>query len=307
MNSSARSADSTSLRDGVALALLAHIGWGCYPPLSKLLLKTLPPLALLTVTSGIALVVTAMWGTRQLGKQLWRQPFLWTFVIVLVARSLTNILSVKLTLATYVQLINIMTPFPTAILGSLIFHEPIPRGTFRAISLCLVGAAMMLAQHSPNGWGLRWGPTDAAGVSVAILSTLFLALYALLARRATFGQQVPPMAVFLQQCVGQFPAMLVASLLVGEDWTAWGRLTPPMWLAFAAFAGLVMLGANLLQIVASQKTNATLQTSLIGIRLVVALALAAILLGESFLAPWQLAGAALVVGTITVYLWKQRS
>lgn len=34
--------------------------------------------------------------------------------------------------------------------------------------------------------------------------------------------------------------MLVASLSVGEDWTAWGRLTPPMWLAFAAFAGLVM-------------------------------------------------------------------
>jgi drug/metabolite transporter (DMT)-like permease len=48
-------------------------------------------------------------------------------------------------------------------------------------------------------------------------------------------------------------------------------------------------------------------TSFMALRLISALVLGWLILGEQLVSPTQWLGAALVVGTVTVYLWLQKS
>jgi drug/metabolite transporter (DMT)-like permease len=78
------------------------------------------------------------------------------------------------------------------------------------------------------------------------------------------------------------------------------------WAVFLSYVMLVVLGANGLQISALRQLGAPLVSSLMGWRLVSTLAVGMLLLGEQLSSWWQAAGMALVLVTITWYLWQQR-
>ena len=75
---------------------------------------------------------------------------------------------------------------------------------------------------------------------------------------------------------------------------------------FAVFTLGVLAGANLGQIGALRHLGAPLVSSLLGWRLVSALIIAGVLLGERLTSLWQVMGALIVLVTITWYLWQQR-
>lgn len=290
------------------VALVSHTSWGAYPVLARYLqtVSGLPSMSLLVVGMGCSLGLMLAW------RALRRRPlprfsrFLVVIAVVVAARSITNLLAARYTLAIYVQLITLMTPFVVTLLNRLAFDEPVPPATGRAMVLATLGAVLMLSGSIEQQGVIKpLTRQDWLGLGLAAFSTFTLALYMLIVRQSV-AHNLSGEQVFLAQLVTVLAISAPASLLLHEDWTRWLALTTTDWLVFGAFAGLVIFGANVLQITALRRIGATTVSSMLPWRMVVVLVLAAFLLGERLTSIWQLVGAVLVTGTLMWYLWKQR-
>jgi len=290
-----------------ALALVAHTLWGSYQVLSKLLLTRfgVPPLVFIASGQTIAAVIVGFTVRRRLRWSLLARPALIGLMLVAASRAITNILAVFYTLAIYVQLINLLAPFAVAILGQLLFREQPPPHTFAAALVATLGAALVIV-GDPLDLRLDWGPTDGLGVGLAAVSVVTLAFWTLLSRLNTHRHGLEPRTVFLFQASGVVVVSGISSLVVGQDWGIWTRLPAGGWALFALIAGAVMLWGNVLQITALSRLRAAFFSSMMGWRMVVALALGALLLGERLTSVWQVLGAVTVVVTVTLYV-RQRS
>lgn len=287
---------------GYGLALLAHIIWGSYPVISKRLLQTVPPFSLIAVGYGVAILLCAPWVWATLRSVPRWKAATWVLLAAVAARSATNIMSIRYTLAIYVQLINLLTPFAVVLMGRALFAERVPPKTAPALALSTAGSALMLLGGGTAAW--RLGGDDLLGIGLALASTLSLALYMLLTRRVQSGGD-SQWTVMTQQMIALELMALPASLLAGEQWGTWADLAPLGWVLAAIFVLVNVLGGNAVQIFALRHVSTSLFSSLIGVRLVSALVLAALLLGERLQTIWQLAGALIVVVTVTWYVRVQ--
>jgi len=288
-------------------ALIAQIGWGAYPVLLRYLqtVSGLPSLSLLAAGNLVVLLVVVGFLWRRINKAQFRLPIVWLFGFMVVVRGVSNLLATRFTLAVYAQLIYLLTPFLVALLSRAFLREALPRYTFRALSISLVGVLLVLSgSFSEIGVVTAVPRRDLLGISLAIGSSLALALYMILTRRTT-RYHVSGDTLLLVHLFSLFSFSAAASLLLGEDWNRWATLSPHDWIIFAILAFGVLLGANLGQIRTIQKLGAPLVSSLMAIRLVSALVIGAILLHEQLSSLWQLAGAILVIVTITWFLRRQ--
>lgn len=308
-----QTAEQTASEEGktqwfwIFVALVAHAGWGAYPVLARYLqtVSRLPSMSLLAAGNFVVLLIFAVTLLPRTDTRALRLPLLWFFGLMVVVRGVTNLLAARYTLSIYVQLITQMTPFLVSLLSTVLLRESLPRFTGRAISLCLAGALLMMSGNvgeinaaavvTRNDW---------LGIALAITSSLALAIYMILVRR-TVRHQVSGEALLLIHLLALFTFSISASLLAGENWSQWQRVGPADWLVFAAFSVGVLLGANLGQINALRHLGAPLVSSMLAGRLVSALAVGALLLGERLTSLWQLLGAGVVLVTITWYLRQQ--
>lgn len=291
------------------IALGAHTGWGAYPVLVRYLqtVSHLPSMSLLTLGYLLVLPVLAVVVLPRVHKRFLRLRLLWLFAVIVVVRGITNLLAARFTLAIYVQLITLMTPFVVAMLSATFLHEPTPPYTGRAITLSSVGALLMMSGNMGQaGVRLALTPTDWVGIALASISTFSLAVYMIIVRR-TVLDDVPDQAILLVQAVTLLGMSALLSFLLGEDWSRWRVIGPTDWLVFGAYSLGVLLGANTSQIKALQHLGAPLVSSLLAWRLVSALLVAALLLDERLTSPWQAFGALIVLVTVTWYLWRQPS
>ncbi|WP_041330159.1 DMT family transporter [Roseiflexus castenholzii] len=292
---------------GMGIALLAHTGWGAYPVLARYLqtVSDMPSMALLGLGNLIALAVYLPFVWRHVDKRILRSTLIWGFALVVVLRAITNLLAARFTLAIYIQPITLMTPLFVALLSAGLFREPLPPLTWSAITLSLLGAALMMSDDvGAPGVTLALTPSDWIGITLATASALCLAIYMILVPR-TVQHAVPGEAVLLMQLVTLTIVSTGISLLIGEEWVRFAALTPMDWSVFAAFVFGVLLGSNLGQIVSLRRLGAPLVSSVMAWRLIATLALAALLLGERLDSWRQVLGALIVLTTITGYLWRQ--
>jgi drug/metabolite transporter (DMT)-like permease len=290
------------------LALGSHTAWGIYPVLARYLqtISGLPSMAMLTVANLLVLCI--------LGVVLWRRsafhtlgvPVLWGVAFLAMLRSVTNVLSARYTPAVYVQLVNLLTPFLVVGIGSLLFREPIPPRTGTALALSLLGALFMLTGESSAGM-LQFAlqASEWFGVMLALISTLALAFY-MLAVRHTNKYKVSGEATFTVQLIVLILTSGTLSIVFGESWQRWSVLQPADWVVFLIFAFGIVLGANLTQIHALRRLGAPFVSSIQAWRLVAALVVGGLLLGEWLHTPLQIAGACLVIAVVSWYLWQQR-
>lgn len=290
-----------------AAALAAHTGWGIYPVLGRYLqtVSGLPSMSVLVLggipmTLLLVLVILPRHGWR-----IYATPILWVFGVVTVLRSITNILSQRYTLAIYVQLIGLLTPFLVVMLSRLVLKERTPRFTTPAILLSTTGALLMMSTVTRGRISFELTASDWLGITLALASSLFLALYMILVRR-TVATQASGVAVLAFQTVLIQISALTLSLWWGESWASWLTLTPQDWAVFAAYGVLVVIGANGLQIAAIRHLGAPMVSSLMGWRLLATLGAGMLLLGEHLTSPWQVLGMVIVLGTVTWYLSQQR-
>ncbi len=307
----ARRSVSRTLPDWIwfVAAFGAHTGWGINPALVRYLqtVSHLPSMALLSLGHIIALIVLLPIVIKHLNRRILRSRVLWIFALFVVLRAITNILAARFTLAIYVQLITLMTPFVVALLSATFLREKLPPLTLPAISFSLFGAVLMMSSDiGALGIELSITPTDWIGIGLALFSTFCLALYMISVRR-TAEVNLPGEAVFVFQLIAILGVSLPLSLLLGEDWGRWLEIGVFDWFIFAAFFFGVLLGANMSQIIALRHLGAPRVSSLMAWRLVSTLILGGLLLGERLTSIWQVAGAVIVVLTLSWYLWQQRA
>ena len=294
----------------VGLGLLSHLLWGSYPVFAKRAVVEVPKFSLLVLAALTATAVGwVLWGRQerefvQFWSTLRRRPILWALTLFWVLRSITNIISIELTRAVWVQLINILTPFPVALLGAWIFHQPVPRFTYRALLLSLLGSSLMLVPD----WSqldVDFAPRDVLGLATAVLSTLILATYYQLVRRSRLTRSGGGL-IMLHQGIATALTHTVLTLSFHEDWRAWTHVSPMGWLAVLGAILLAQVAGNLIQILAVGGANPALVSSFMPLRLVSALLLGWLVLGERLVTPLQWLGMIIVILTITGYLWLQR-
>lgn len=292
----------------VAAALIAHTGWGIYPVLGRYMqtVSNLPSMSILVVGGIPMLFLLFFYVIPRSGLRLFRSRQLWLLGLVVVIRSITNLLAARFTLSIYVQLITLMTPFIVIVFSQIFLHEPAPEYTGRAIFFSTIGAVMMMsAGVGVAGVRLALTASDWLGLALALGSAVSLAFYMIIIRN-TARHDLPFDAVLVFQSVVIMASALVISLLIGEDWSRWLEIGPSDWLVVVAYILLVIFGANGLQIGALRHLGAPMVSSMMAWRLVSALILGGLLLGERLTSWWQFAGALLVGVTITWYLWRQR-
>lgn len=289
------------------VALTAHTGWGVYPVLGRYLqtVSGLPSMSVL-VLGGLPLTIwLCAFILPRHGWRMYATPVLWIFGAVTVLRSLTNILSQRYTLAIYVQLIGLLTPFIVVLLNRVVLKERAPRFTLPALALITLGALLMMSDVGASGMTITLRETDWIGIGLALASSLFLALYMIFVRR-TAHTAASGVAVLAFQTVLIQLSALALSLLWGEDWGRWRTLSAQDWGVFIVYSLLVVVLANGLQIAAIRRLGAPMVSSLMGWRLVATLSMGMLLLSEHLTSLWQGIGMALVLSTITWYLSRQR-
>lgn len=290
------------------VSLGAHTAWGVYPVLGRYLqtVSHIPSMALLVVGYLPMVFVLALYVIPRHGWSLFAARGMWLFALVVVVRSITNILATRYTLAIYVQMITLLTPFLVALLNALFLHEPMPKYTLHATVLSFVGSVLMVGGNlGAAGLTFALRPTDWLGIGLASCSALFLAFY-MLAVRNTVKVGTSGAVVLVFQSVAIFASALPISLLIGEDWGRWLHLGSTDWLVMAAYTVFVLFGANGLQIAALRHLGAATVSSIMGWRLVSTLILSLLLLGEQLTSAAQVLGMVIVLATVTWYLWQPR-
>jgi drug/metabolite transporter (DMT)-like permease len=291
------------------LALASQMGWGAYPVLLRYLqtVSNIPGLSLLAVGNLLVLLFVLAVRWRQIEWHIFRMPLLWLFGGLVVLRGVTNLLATRYTLAIYAQLIYLMTPFIVALLSRLVLREQLPRHTFKALSLCLFGALlMMMGDLGDVARETAVSRNDLLGIILAISSSIFLALYMIVTRR-TAKHQASGESLIIVHLTSLFLFTAVASIIFGEDLQQWNQLQLKDWLAFGLFAFGVLLGANLAQIRSIQQLGAPLVSSMMASRLISTLLFAGLLLNERLSSGWQLLGGIIVFITLTWYLRQRNS
>jgi drug/metabolite transporter (DMT)-like permease len=292
----------------VGAALLAHTGWGIYPALGRYMqtVSGLPSMSILIVGGMPMLFLMVVCVLPRYGVSLFRSRTIWMLALVVAVRAITNLLAMRFTMAIYVQLITLMTPFIVVALSLLLLHVAVPAYTGRAILLTFIGAVLMMSSEiSSEGIRFNLGPSDWIGISLAFTSSIMLAFYMLLVRR-TAKLAVPSQVILIFQITIVVLVSLPISLLLDEDWSQWARIGGADWMVVIAYILLVMIRANGLQIASLRHLGAPFVSSLMAWRLVSALLFASLLLGERLASPYQMLGIVIVMATITWYLWQQR-
>ncbi|NOX62023.1 MAG: DMT family transporter [Chloroflexi bacterium] len=310
MSHSQKPARAVSIWPYVWLGVLGHAIWGGYPVMAKRAIADVPKFSLLFLASTAATLM-GLWLVRHHDRMSWRamwrgmryEPMMWGLAFFVVARSVSNIMAISLTQAVWVQLIYMLTPFLVALLGLLLFRDPAPPYTFRALFFSSVGAVLMLVED----WSqvlTAFTPRDLAGLAVAFFSALALAMYFQMVRRSQLREATRGL-IMVQQGVAMAATFLALSLFNGEDWSRWATAsTGGLWAALAAIF-VVQVGGNLVQITALGGVNPALITSMMALRLISALVLGGLILGEHLTQPTQWLGAVIVTITVTIYLWLQ--
>lgn len=289
------------------MALGAHAAWGIYPVLARYLqtVSRLPTFALAAVGNAVVLVLLIVWIFPRLNLADFKKPALWGFGMIVVGRSVTNLLSAKYTLAIYVQVVNLMVPFLVAFLSTTLFHERLPRFTLPALLFSLAGALLMVVSESATKEvQLILAASDWLGIGLAAISGVFLAFYMIFIKRS-FRFQITGDAIFTVQIIALTVVMSISSLGFRESWAPWLQLRLVDWLVFVAFVGIALVFANYAQISALKHLPAPLVSSMMPLRLVSTLAGGALLLGERLTSAWQFLGAIIILVTLSLYLSQQ--
>jgi drug/metabolite transporter (DMT)-like permease len=284
------------------LALYAHTSFGLYVVLVKYLMGYLPAFGMLAVTFGAGALTICIVARRRIHwDQLWSRG-VWLLSFIMVARSITKLLAVQHTLASYVQLIDLMVPFLTPIFAYFLLKESMPSGTIPALLATSLGSFLVITIN-PLQARLPNGTSDLIGIGLAFVSALAMTLGVVFTRQLS-TRQIGPFTLFSQQLIVLSPTYALLSISNGESWRPFLNLTGSGWMVFVAF-GLITISGGLIQVLSISRTRAVLFSTLLSWRLVVAVVGAWILLGERLVSLWQAAGLVIVLVAISLYVQHQ--
>ena len=290
-------------------AILGHVLWGMYAPLSRFLQRKakLPPLSMIFLVSFMSFfamhVYFCSFGKIQF-KQLYTNKRLWMMSVIVCLRSITNVYSTRFTRAVFVQLIGLLCPFVVAALTRFWLKDALPPFTIVSVIFSLVGVLLMMSGNLSNGEVFdHLSLYDLLGVCLQLVSVMFLSLFLVLVKRnSDLGRE--------QVLISQFFVVLLVfppvSLSIGEEWSEWTVLSLSQWAIVFFFGFGVFALGNTFQLGAIAKLgSASLVATFLPVRLVSALLLSMLLLDEHIENVFQAIGALIVFITLAFYLTMQ--
>lgn len=289
-------------------ALTAHAGWGAYVVIGRYLqtVANLPTLSILVVGTTPMWVALFFYTLPRIGWQVFADRTVQIMAIFALARAATNLLAARYTLAIYIQLIYLLTPFIVVLLNRLFLRDRVPKGTLIAVTLSIIGATFVLSERlSSTGLTFDLTARDWLGMGIALLSCVTLASY-MMAVRNTANSPVSGFDALVVQSVFMWILSLGISLATGEEWGQWLTINRTTFFVELSHIVFIIFGANMLQIAAIRHIGAPTVSTIMPFRLISTLLFSWLLLGERLQSWWQALGAAVVLVTVSVYLWRQR-
>jgi drug/metabolite transporter (DMT)-like permease len=261
-------------------------------------------------------------------------------VISIVLRYGTTFYSSGYTSAVYVQLIGLLSPFFISYTNYL-FLRNTPDGkmdslnwrTFIALLFTIAGSVLIILGgirtgqpgldakwwHFMTNFDMNWHNLgsnltyrDFIGMILALMSTIFISIYMVMTRLCTTDTTCKSAAwltsgenfMILQNAATAF--IFIGPSLQLEDWSAWLRLSTMDWFVFFTNSFLVTLVATLSSIMAIQKLGPATVGSTTSARMVSAIVFSTLMLGETLQSAWQVVGSAVVLVSVTLFLYWQR-
>lgn len=301
-NSTAMSLDRSSYLKSFALVLIAHASFGSSVVLVKYLLRYLPPFRLMFVGFCLTVPLVYLIAGREVKWSQFRHANLWLLSGVVTARSITKLIALRFTLATYVQLMDLTVPFLTAIIAWMMLREAMPPWTLRALVALTIGSFLVIVV-SPFDVQLPNGSSDLIGIVFALSSSIAFAINVVYTRHLT-TRGFSPITVYFQRATIIVATYAVLSLIAGERWESFTQLTVSSWVV-CIFLMVAITSGGFTQVLSVSRVNATLFSTLLSWRLLVVLGASWVLLGEWLTSVWQGAGVVIVFLTITLYLRHQ--
>ena len=231
------------------------------------------------------------------------------FALVIFLRATTNLASAGYAPAHWCVMINLCTPFVTAAIGTLVFKEPLPKGTVVALVVGLGGSALAIFGGVRGGQGgSHTSPLLGVGIGIAFGSSCMLAIYQHIVRR-TKGLFTEDFVLALNYAVVLVPtvAILVVQQCSGaEDLIgALGALGVRQWVLLILWSAFIYLGAMRIQALAIRSLGPTLVAAVMPLRLISSVVGSYALLDEGIASPMEAAGLAITALTATAYLGRQ--
>jgi drug/metabolite transporter (DMT)-like permease len=289
-------------RGWILLSIVSHTSFGLYVVFSKDLFRYLPPFALLACTFSVVLVVSFMLLHKEINWQDFARASIWLVVVVALLRSITKMLAVQYTLATYVQLLDLGAPFVTAFISWGLLRERLPRGTILALMTTTVGVFLVIVI---NPWDIQLpnGQTGLIGIVLAMASSIFMGILVVVTGFVTRVRSNPA-NVYIQQTLALVVTYFALSMVFNESWLPFKSMTVSTLCYLIVFVLIVFIG-GWLTVFSLSRVNSTLFSVLLSLRLVTAMVAGWVILGEKLSNPMQVVGFVLVVVSITWYLWQQ--
>jgi drug/metabolite transporter (DMT)-like permease len=265
----------------------------------------LPGLALVALTDLMAFSMTAWRFIPRIEKRHWRSQTLWVLVLIVIVRTILFTFALRLTRVYLVQLINLISPFIVVLLNRLFMREPMPKLTLLAITLSVVGGALVIF-GGLTGESRHFTLTvkDLWGILLAFLSSFGVAGYMMMVKQSK-KRGLPWQVVYMAQVGTLAVSMGLLSIVSGEDWHLFRDISPAIWLIIILYAIIQEVGVKFGNIVTLRELGAPLVSSMLAIRLVAVLFIGWLVLGERLTSMLQWVGAVLVAGTVTWYLARQ--
>lgn len=282
-------------RVAFAMVLVAASCWGTQGTAYALILcgVAISPVTLVLVraiSAFAALLAFALVCRRDLLRVRVRDlPFLACFgFVTITALYVALIYAFALTGVAIGTILLYLAPAIVAVASALALGEPLTRRKVVALALCLAGAALVVEPW--RGAGSR---ASGVGVALGLVSAACYAAYSVLGKAAL--RRHHPLTLLLYAlgfgCVGLVPFQVVAGSAFPSGWAL---LTIAL-----TTGGLVTLLPMALYTTALRALPSSVAAILATFEPVVAIALAAVVLGQLLTTP-QLAGAAAIVGGVVV-------
>jgi drug/metabolite transporter (DMT)-like permease len=273
-------------RRGLALIVVSTVAYGTLPILVKIAYGAgVAPLPLLAWRYGIAAALIALLerGPRP---PLRTRVVLWALGSLFVCNSIAFFRALETVPASIVSLVLYTYPVIVTLLAAALGLERLRAGRLVAALAAFAGCAL-----TAGGAAAGQAPSR-AGVAWALLAALLYASYIVLSSRLGAGVPARVLALHLAQAA----ALLCAGLaLAGPG--LWLPGSPRAWATVAAIGVVPTVVAMTTFLAGMALVGPTRASVLSSLEVLVTLALAFALLGESLAAP-QWAGAALILGAV---------
>lgn len=216
---------------------------------------------------------------------------------------MTNVLAARYAPAAYIQLFALSTPFFVTLMSRLFFKEPIPHAFFLCLVVSVVGSLLLLIDDFQQFAFVSLDGDDVLGLVMSIVTAFCLACYMISTKFATMYKAPASQALLMQGLCSAVAAVLL-SIFIDTDWNSLQTAQWWEWLVVFGIA-IIFYSGNMINVRVIAKAGATFNSFFIGLRLLVAILAAWLILGESLEKFWQWIGVFVVLVATTTFLVLQ--